>query len=197
MKITPAKKLNGKVARALNADGEGFVSHDVDALELTYEGVKGDRHAGLTRPSNSREPWYPRNTEMRNEQQVSIVSVEELGEIASSMGIEKIDAGWIGANLVFEGIPNLTYLPSRTLLMFDGGVTLRVDGDRGPCRISGGSIAKHVGIEAEDHTRTEMALSFPQAAQMKRGLVAWVEREGVIKPGESFTARIWEQWVYE
>ncbi len=197
MKSIPARKLRGKVVRALNADGEGFVSQDVDALELSYHGVKGDRHQGLTRPSNVREPWYPRGTEMRNEQQVSIVSVEELADIASNMGIEKVDASWIGANLLFEGIPNLTCLPPRTLLMFEGGVTLRVDGYRGPCRISGGSIAEHVGIKAEDHTRTELALAFKDAAHMKRGLVSWVEREGVIRPGEEFTARIWEQWLYE
>lgn len=197
MKIVPAKKLSGRVVRTMNADGDGFVSHDVEALELTYGGVKGDRHEGLTRPSNSREPWYPRGTEMRNEQQVSIVSTEELAVIASGMGVEKVDAGWIGANLVFEGVPNLTFLPPRTLLMFENGVTLRVDGYRGPCRISGGSIAKHVGIQTEDHTRTDMALKFTQAAHMKRGLVAWVEREGVIKPGEEFTARLWDQWIYE
>lgn len=197
MKIVPAKKLSGRVVRTMNADGDGFVSHDVEALELTYGGVKGDRHEGLTRRSNSREPWYPRGTEMRNEQQVSIVSTEELAVIASGMGVEKVDAGWIGANLVFEGVPNLTFLPPRTLLMFENGVTLRVDGYRGPCRISGGSIAKHVGIQTEDHTRTDMALKFTQAAHMKRGLVAWVEREGVIKPGEEFTARLWDQWNYE
>lgn len=197
MKIIPAKKLQGKVARTLNADGDGFVSKDVDALVLSYGGVKGDRHEGITRPSNAREPWYPRGTEMRNEQQVSILSVEELDEIASALSIDKIDAGWIGANLVFEGIPNLTLLPSRTLLMFEGGVTLRVDGYRGPCRHSGGSIAKHVGIEAEDHKNTQLAFDFVKEAYMKRGLVAWVEREGEIKPGESFTARVWEQWIYE
>lgn len=197
MKIVPAKKITGRVARTLNADGDGFLSRDVDALELTYAGVKGDRHAGLTRPSNAREPWYKRGTEMRNEQQVSIVSVEELSAIAAGLGIEKIDAGWLGANLLFEGIPNLTLLPSRTLLLFEGGVTLRVDGYRGPCRFSGASVAKHSGIDAENHKDTQMAFDFVKQAHMKRGLVAWVEREGAIKPGETFTARIWEQWIYE
>ncbi|MEL7428687.1 MAG: MOSC domain-containing protein [Pseudomonadota bacterium] len=197
MKIVPAKKLEGKVVRTLASLGGTLVSTDVDALELSYGGVKGDRHEGLTRPSNSREPWYKKGTEMRNEQQVSIVSVEELAEIASDLGVEKIEGGWIGANLVFEGIPNMTRLPPRTLLMFEGGVTLRVDGYRGPCRYSGGSIAAHCGMEAEDHNATAMAFDFVKAAYMKRGLVAWVEREGEIRPGETFTARIWEQWIYE
>lgn len=197
MKIVPARKLTGRAVRTMNAEGDGFVSRDVTALELTYGGVKGDRHEGLTRKSNSREPWYPRGTDMRNEQQVSIVSVEELAEISSDMGIGRIDPGWIGANLVFEGIPSLTFLPPRTLLMFDGGVTLRVDGYRGPCRISGGSIAKHIGVDAGEPKDSQVAFDFVKAAQMKRGLVAWVEREGSIKPGESFTARIWEQWIYD
>ena len=32
MKTVPAKKLQGKVVRTLSADGDGFVSRDVDAL---------------------------------------------------------------------------------------------------------------------------------------------------------------------
>ena len=197
MKITPAKKLRGKVTRTLNADGDGFLSRDVDELKLTYGGVAGDRHEGLTRVSNAREPWYPRGTEMRNEQQLSILSEEELFEIADLMKTNHIDAGWIGANLVVEDIPDLSFLPSRTLLIFDGGVTLRVDGYRGPCRISGGSIAKHLGTDAENPKDTDIAFDFVKHASMRRGLVAWVEREGVIKPGEEFTARIWEQWIYD
>ena len=196
MKTEPPKKLTGKVSRVLHAAGDHYVSQSVDSLKLTYEGIVGDYHAGMTRNSGAREPWYPRGTEMRNERHVSILSEEELVEIGENMGLETVDPGWIGASMVFEGIPNMSYLPPRTLLLFDGGVTLRVDGYNAPCRDAGGSIAKHVGIEAEDHQRTDMALAFKTAAHMKRGLVAWVEREGEIKAGEGFTARIWEQWIY-
>ena len=102
----------------------------------------------------------------------------------------------------------MTFLPSRTLLMFDSGVTIRIDGHNGPCRIAGGEIARHVGDARQngvsvgkpeedfDWTRTDMAQNFVEAARMKRGLVAWVEREGVVKPGEGVTVRIWEHWVY-
>lgn len=197
MKITPAKKVIGKVARVLKAEGDGFVSLDVEKLELTYEGVKNDYHAGTLRQSGAREPWYPRGTEMRNERQLSILSTKELSEVALTMGIERVDAGWIGANLVLDGIPSLTYLPPRTLLMFDGGVTIRVDGDNGPCKHAGAEIARHVGETADDLKNTETALNFVKAAKMKRGLVGWVEREGSISPGEGVTARIWHQWIYE
>lgn len=197
MKSIAAKKLKGTVASVLKAEGEDFVSKPVDGLELSYGGIKGDYHEGLTRKSGGREPWYPRGTEMRNERNLSILSEEELAEIATGMGIDTLDAGWIGANLVMQGIPNLSLLPPRTLIMFDHGVTLRIDGYNAPCRHAGGSIAQNVGVEAEDFTKTEMALSFVTAAHMKRGLVAWVEREGTIRAGDEFTVRIWEQWLYE
>ncbi|MEM9277163.1 MAG: molybdenum cofactor sulfurase [Pseudomonadota bacterium] len=197
MKIIPAKKLQGKVTRVLKADGDGFVSKDVEKLELTYGGIKGDYHEGLTRNSGGREPWYKRGTEMRNERHLSILSEEELTEIAPAMELDVVDPGWIGANLVFEGIPNLSYLPPRTLILFEHGVTLRIDGYNAPCRFAGGSIAEHIGIEAEDHKKTDVALNFTKAAYMKRGLVAWVEREGEIRAGDTFTARIWDQWIYE
>ena len=197
MDLVPAKKLSATVSSVYMATGEDFISKPVDALELTYGGIKGDFHEGLTRKSGGREPWYQRGTEMKNERQISILSVEELEEIRVSMGLEELNPGWIGASMVLEGVPNMSYLPSRTLLFFDGGVTLRVDGYNAPCRLAGGSIAKAIGIEAEDHTTTDVALSFKEAGHMKRGLVAWVEREGEVKAGEALTARIWPQWIYE
>jgi hypothetical protein len=211
-KIIPGRKLKGRVVQALKAAGRDFVSAPAARLELTMEGIAGDFHAGLTRQSGGREPWYPRGTVMRNERQVSILSAEELKLIAENLGLPKVEGGWIGANLVLEGIPDLSFLPPRTLLFFEGGVTLRVDGYNAPCRLAGGSIAMHVGARRKggalaaafddtpageiDWTATDMALAFKDAAHMKRGLVAWVEKEGAIAPGEEVTVRIWEQWVY-
>ena len=196
--IIPGRKLKGRVVQALRAAGRDFVSAPIASLELTMDGITGDFHAGQTRRSAGREPWYPRGTIMRNERQLSIVSAEELKLIAANLGVEKVEGGWIGANLVLDGIPDLSFLPSRTLLFFEGGVTLRVDGYNAPCRLAGGAIAQHAGAPnpTGDWTVTDMALAFKSAAHMKRGIVAWVEKEGVITPGESVTARIWEQWVY-
>ncbi|MEM7462074.1 MAG: MOSC domain-containing protein [Pseudomonadota bacterium] len=207
--IVRARKLSATVAHVLMAQGKNFVSEPVAELPLSYDGIRGDFHAGLVRSSGGREPWYPRGTEMRNERQVSILSVEELALIADDMGLKEVKPGWIGTNLVLEGIPDMSFLPPRTLLMFDGGVTLRVDGYNAPCRIAGGEIARHVGASKSggplgelttggevDWTSTDMALAFKDAAHMRRGLVAWVEREGVIKPGEKLMVRIWEQWIY-
>lgn len=194
----PAKKIEGRATRLLQASGSDFVSKPCDRLRFTFEGIEGDFHKGIARASGGREPWYPRGTNMRNERQVSILSEEELSEIRQGLNLEVLEPGWIGANLILEGIPNLSYLPSRTLLFFEGGVTLRVDGYNAPCRLAGGEIAKQSGVEAPngDHTKTDEALAFKDAAKMKRGIVAWVEKEGVIEAGEKVTARIWEQWIY-
>ncbi len=195
----PPRKVTGRVTSVLMAGGNDFVSEPVDGLELTHEGIAGDFHAGFTRASGGREPWYKRGTIMRNERQVSILSVEEIAEISAAMSISDFDPGWIGANLIFEGIPNLSYLPPRTLLFFEGGVTLRVDGYNAPCRLAGSKVAEAIDAApgpGGDFTKSDTALAFKDAAEMKRGLVAWVEREGEIKPGEEVTARIWEQWIY-
>jgi hypothetical protein len=200
--IVPARKLVATVAGVYAAAGRDFVSAPVEALRLTYKGVPGDFHSGLTRASGGREPWYARGTEMRNERQISVLSVEELAEVAADMGLTRIAPEWIGANLVLQGVPALSFLPPRSLLFFKSGATLRIDGSNGPCRIAGGAIARALGVKAPvedgkpDFGRTELALRFVEAARMKRGVVAWVEREGEVRAGEPVQIRVWEQWIY-
>ncbi|WP_339765761.1 MOSC domain-containing protein [uncultured Hoeflea sp.] len=190
--IRPARRIKGEVSMLLAALGGDFLTEAVASLEMGYDGIGGDFHAGLTRKSGSREPWYERGTEMRNERQLSIVASDELAVAAAGMGIDRIEPGWIGANLVIDGIPLLSMLPPRTQLFFEGGVTLRIDGDNGPCRYAGAAIAKNF----PDMDETTVALSFVKAAKRRRGVVAWVEKPGVIQHGEKVTAHIWEQWIY-
>ncbi len=76
-----------------------FVTRAVDELRLGFEGIEGDFHAGHTRRSGGREPWYPRGTEMRNERQLSIVAPDELAMIAERMDLAEVKPEWIGANL--------------------------------------------------------------------------------------------------
>ena len=155
-------------------------------------GVEGDFHAGATRRSGGREPWYPRGTEMRNERQLSLVAADELVIVAERMGIEELRPEWIGANLLIEGVPHLSMLPAGSLLFFKGGVTIKVDAQNKPCRIAGQSIAEHVGAADQEAT----ALLFPKMAKRLRGLVAWVEKPGVIRAGEDISVRVPEQWIY-
>ena len=150
----------------------------------------GDVHAGLYRQSGAREPWYPRGTPMRNERQLSILSAEELAEVATRLAIPKLSPEWIGGNLLLAGIPDLSLLPPRSILMFPSGAAIRIDGDNGPCRHSGRSIAGHVP------GRADLELGFVKAAKHKRGLVGWVEREGEVRAGDLVRIRVWEQKLY-
>jgi hypothetical protein len=171
----------GTVSACLIADGGDFVSRPVEALTLSFAGIVGDFHAGLTRKSTSREPWYPRGTEIRNDRQVTIVSTEELAEVAALMELPEIVPGWIGANLVLSGLADLTLTPVGARLFFGGGATLLLEGENAPCRIAGKSIGEHF------REREGLDLLFPKLARQKRGLVASVERPGAIRAGEGFS----------
>lgn len=190
--IFPARKLPGVVAGVYAAPFDHFQTREVDEIVLGFEGAEGDFHAGHTRRSGGREPWYPRGTEMRNERQLSIVAPDELAQIARRMGIREVRPEWIGANLLISGVPRLSMLPAGTQLFFRGGVTVKVDSQNRPCRVSGRAVAENAGMP--DHEVG--SLLFPKAAKRVRGVVAWVEKPGVVKRGEQVSVRIPEQWIY-
>jgi hypothetical protein len=160
----------------------------VNGLDLRFDGIAGDFHGGLTRKSDSRTlKQYPRNTEIRNVRQVTLVSEEELKDIAQAMAIPEVKAEWLGANLVISGIPDLTLIPPSTRLQFPSGATLVVDMENHPCRQVAEVIALH---------HPDTAVGFVKAAWNKRGLTAWVEREGVINSGDEIVAWISQQRIY-
>ncbi|MDW6026238.1 molybdenum cofactor sulfurase [Mesorhizobium sp. BAC0120] len=192
IEILPARKLEARVTGVFAAYGKDFVTEAVDALALSFEGVERDLHSGVTRRSGSREPWYPRGTEMRNARQLSIVASDELAIVAGRMGIAEIKPEWIGANLVIDGVPRLSMLPSGTLLFFANGATVKVGAQNGPCRFSGESIARNAGMKDV----AAGALLFPKVAKRLRGLVGWVEKPGTIRAGEKVSVRVPEQWIY-
>lgn len=186
----PPRRLKGRVAEVLAAES-GFVTRSVDALDLAFDGIDGDSHSGATRRSGGREPWYRRGTAMRNERQVSILCPTELAQIAEALAIPALRPEWLGGNLVLEGFAHLTWLPPRTLLFFEGGATIKIDGDNAPCRKTGRAVAQAHG------GRDDLELGFVAAARHRRGLVGWVEKPGRIVCGEAVEARLPEQWVYD
>lgn len=185
----PGRRLTGHLARALLADGPGFATREVEQLVVTLEGIVGDRHAGHSRAADSRVPWYPRGTRLRNTRQVSLVAPDELAEIARRLGLTQIAPEWIGANLLIEGVPRLTGLPPGTRLHFEGGAALVVEGENAPCRHAGAAIAAQTGQEGAE-------LGFAKVAKGLRGLVAWVERAGTLKPGTPISVRVPAQRVW-
>ncbi|WP_370640208.1 molybdenum cofactor sulfurase [Aurantimonas sp. HBX-1] len=186
----PGLRLAGRATALYRTAGSGFETSQVAALDLGFDGLDGDRHGGLTRRAGGREPWYPRGTEIRNERQVSLLAADELAETAEALGIDAIRPEWVGANLLIAGIARLSFLPPRTLLMFEGGVTLKIDGDNAPCRAAGHAVARHY------EGRADIPFAYVRAARHRRGLVGWVEKPGRIEAGEGFEARVPEQWIY-
>lgn len=191
--ILPGRKLKATVAGLYVARAGRFETDPVDRLDLDFEGIRGDFHAGYTRRSGGREPWYKRGTVMRNERQLSLVAPDELAVVAGRMHLAEIKPEWIGANLLIDGIPRLSMLPAGTLLFFESGVTIKIDAQNGPCLKAGRGIAE--GIDAED--KEALALLFPKMAKRLRGLVAWVEKPGTISAGEGISVRVPEQWIYQ
>jgi hypothetical protein len=163
----------------------------VDSIALDLGGIPGSRHHGFTRKAGPREPWYPRGMEMRSARQLTVVSVEELPVIAAAMKVPRIEPEWIGANIVLEGIPRLSWLPSGTRLIF-ADATIVVEAQNAPCHISGKSIARHLDPDGKNG----VALAFPKQARGLRGLVASVERAGSIHAGEDIAVKVPRQLVW-
>lgn len=163
----------------LIADGEDFVSRAIPAVELVYGGMAGDLHAGLTRPACSRVPWHPRETEIANTRQLSLVSEEECAEVAAALGVPTVPPGLLGANLVVQGIPGFSALPLATRLQFPSGATIFITEENGPCLQPGAKLAKAFG-------RKGLTFAFVQAATHRRGLLGIVERQGPIAAGDGF-----------
>ena len=101
--IVPARRIKGRVvALFATTDPRHFETAATDRLALGLDGIAGDRHGGFERRSSGREPWYPRGTPIRNGRHLSILSVEELAEIARRLEVPEVDAASIGANLVVD-----------------------------------------------------------------------------------------------
>lgn len=168
-------------ARALEAEAVG-------QLVATFAGPEGEDHGGLTRESCSRVTGqYPRGTIIRNTRQFSVLSAEDLAAIAARMGIAALDPALVGATMVIEGIPDFSRIPPSSRLQGAGGATLVVDMENRPCVLPAKAIeAVHAGKGA----------AFKTAARGRRGVTAWVEREGVFRLGEEVRLHVPDQPVW-
>jgi MOSC domain-containing protein YiiM len=166
----------------------GLEKPECDRLVITFDGIEGDCHASRNRLSDSRMlNQYKRGTPVANSRQLSLVSVEELADIAKALDIPVLPPQWVGANLLISDIPDLTLLPPSTRLMFSSGATLIVDLENAPCRYPAEIIEQH---------HPGHGLSFPKLARHKRGVVVRVEREGMIAKGDEIVLFIPQQRIY-
>lgn len=169
-------------------DVEHIRSASVEVLELDWGGPVGDVHHGLTRGACVRvKRQYDRDTEIRNARQLSVLSAEEMAEIAAALGLARLEPEWLGATMVFEGIPDLTLLPPASRLIFEGGAALLVDTENEPCRYPADEIERvHPG----------QGRAFPKVAKHKRGITASVERPGRVAIGDRARLHVPPQRLY-
>ena len=163
-------------------------STPLDAMELTFDGPLGEAHGGMTRPSCSRVlGLYPRNTPIRNVRQLSVVSHEELQQIADEMGLEALDPALVGATMVVRGLPDFSHLPPSSRLLADSGASLTVDMENRPCTLPARPIeVRHPGF----------GKAFKPAAANRRGVTAWVEAEGRVVLGDRLRLFVPDQPVW-
>lgn len=177
MKAVEQTEYEGEVVWLGHVPAGGSLrSHAVERLQLGFNGISGGRHDGENRPSCSRvQNLYPRDTEIRNVRQLSILSEQELADIAAAMGEAALDPGLLGASIVLRGIPDFTHVPPSSRLQSGSGTTLTVDMENLPCVLPGREI------EAE---RPGKGRGFKPAAEGLRGVTAWVERPGALALGD-------------
>lgn len=167
-----------------------LTSNALAEMPLTFAGFEAEFHAGLTRPSCSRViQQYPRNTDIKNARQLSVVSTEELELIASDMGLEALEPRLIGASLLIAGIPNWSHVPPSSRLIGQIGPGLVVDMENRPCHLPAPFI------EEENPSKGK---AFKSAAKGRRGVTAFVEREGTLKVGMQLRLHIPDQprWAH-
>lgn len=162
-----------------------LASRRVQELVVGLDGPEGEAHGGLTRPSCSRVlGLYPRGTTIRNTRQITLVSAEELAGIAAEMALDRLDPALMGAGMVLSGIPDFSHLPPSSRLQAEGGATLVVDMQNRPCVLP----AKEI-----DHLHPGKGRLFKRAAEGRRGVTAWIEREGVFRLGETVRLHVPDQ----
>ena len=156
-----------------------------DEMFASFAGMAGEIHHGITAPSCVRmTAQYPQGTEVRNTRQFSVLSAEELAEIAGEMGIAVLSPSLVGASMVISGIPDFSHVPPGSRLQGASGATLVVNLNNRPCTCPAKAIeVAHPGF----------GKAFKPAATGKRGVVAWVEREGVFRLGDEIRLHIPDQ----
>jgi hypothetical protein len=174
-----ATETTGIVEKVLIAtDPISIASVQLKTVKVTLEGFDGDKHTGWTKPSDGRTKFYPRGTTIRNNRQISIVSMEELSEVAQNLNIPELLPEWMGANLLIKGVPELTSLKPNTRLFFSSGVTLLVTEENFPCMTMTKEICSHFS------NRPDLEEAIIKTSIHKRGIVAVVELPGEIKEGD-------------
>lgn len=187
MAILQPTALGGRIERILLNGDDGTT--DLERVRATFAGLEGDAYASLTRSACVRtKRQYEPGTLIRNVRQITIVSVEELADIGEAMGLPgPVDPACMRANLVVTGLPDFTRIPPCSRLILEDGASLVVDMENEACSFPGDLIDRH----HPGHGKF-----FVKAAWGRRGVTAWVEREGELRIGAELALHIPPQRLY-
>jgi hypothetical protein len=165
-----------------------FVTAPSGTLDVDLEGIAGDRHGGLWRGAGPREPWLKRGFAIRNDRQLTVLSTEEMHDLALRLDVPQVPPELVGANLLISGLSRLSHLTAGARLaiggawggkgQFDGQVLLRVEGYNHPCRGPGKKLAQYFD-------RPDLEFEFRKQATSLRGLILCVDASGRIAPGDA------------
>ena len=159
------------------------------SLQLDWDGVVGAAHRGRTRASDSRVlQQHQRGTDIINVRQLSIVSQEEIDQIARDMGLARFNPQWLGATMVVSGCRDFSHIPPSSRLQASNGTTLVVDMQNYPCHQVGMTIERDLPGQGK---------SFKAHSNGKRGVTAWVERPGDLVLGDVLRLHCPEQRAWQ
>jgi len=120
----------------------------VQSVRATYSGFEDDYHGGVTRASCVRVTGrHAKGTEIRNTRQLSILSAEEVAQIAAAMGLATLEPEHLGASIIVEGIADFTHVPPASRLQAESGATIVIDVENGPCNFP----AREIETESPGH----------------------------------------------
>lgn len=190
MAILKPTTLTGRIDGIfVNQSGETTEPNEIDRIHATFAGLDGDAYSSLTRPACVRtKRQYRPGTNIRNVRQITIASAEELTDIGEAMGLgQPVHPAWTRANLVVSGFPDFTQVPPSSRLILDGGASLVVDMENQACSFPGELIDRHFPGRGK---------LFVKAAWGRRGVTAWVEREGDLWTGADVALHIPPQRLY-
>lgn len=183
--LAPTQQIGEIVWIGTVTPDAGLRSAAVPELELSYAGAAGEAHSGLTRASCVRvKTQWPEGTEIRNVRQLSVMSQEEIDQIAATCGLDYLDPALLGCTMVVKGIADFSHVPPSSRLQSPDLTTIVVDMQNRPCNLP----AREIEADHPTHGKP-----FKAAAKGKRGVTAWVEHEGTFRVGDMLTLHVPDQ----
>lgn len=101
---------------------------------------------------------------------------------AEQIGLPEFKPQWMGATMMVRGLPDFTHVPPSSRLQNAAGTTLVIDMENRPC--------KYPGEEQVEPLHPGKGKLLLKALLDRRGVTAWVEREGPLAVGDTLTLHV-------